>query len=61
MKSAKRIKNGGCEYIIVLYPKPVTAKCCRALPPSEEIDINYTIIFIFLQCSWGLIMYFEIR
>ncbi|XP_018406997.1 PREDICTED: uncharacterized protein LOC108783047 isoform X1 [Cyphomyrmex costatus] len=21
--------------------KPVTAKCCRALLPSEEVDVNY--------------------
>jgi len=22
-------------------PKSVTAKCCRALPPSKEVDVNY--------------------
>ena len=30
-------------------PKPVTAKCCHALLPSDKVDVNYIATSIFLR------------
>jgi len=30
-------------------PKPVTVKCCRALQPSDKVDVNYVTTFTFLR------------
>ena len=30
-------------------PKPVSAKCCRALLPSDKVDVNYIATFTFFR------------
>ena len=40
-------------------PKPVTANCCRALPPSEEVDVNY--IHLYPSFCGKLLMEIDIR